>query len=277
MVPITKRQELPYSGRVEVVYTTDVFEAEKWLRAHIIDCSAAAVGFDIEWKPQFVSKKDGGVENETAVLQLAVETSCLVLHIYHMSKLPKSLASILVDKNIRKVGSGIKQDCLKLGRDRGLVVKGLADIQLMAKEMSPALQKTGLKALADRFLGIELDKSGALSNWERFPLTSRQIEYAASDAWVGLKIFQEMKRQMRLKDREFEGSITYALSPPEYFQQNGGESLNIYTHGQETKKKIKREANDKPTLSDVIFLIILAIICFLFAGPLLNLSSKHAQ
>jgi len=202
MMPITQRHELsyPFKARgVEVVYTTDVFEAEKWLRAHIVDCSAVAVGFDIEWKPQFVSKKKGGIENETAVLQLAVGTSSLVLHIYYMGKLPESLASILADENILKVGSAIKEDGLKLERHRGLVVKGLADIQLMAKQMCPALQKIGMKALADRFLGIKLDKKQATSNWEGFPLKSRQIEYAALDAWVGLEIFREMKR---LKNQE---------------------------------------------------------------------------
>ena len=180
---------------VQVVYTRDALEAEQWLREHIVDCSTGAVGFDTEQRPQFVSKKDGGTENETAVLQLGVETSCLVLHIYHMSEMPESLESILRDENILKIGSGIDKDASKLTRERGLVCKGLVDTQHVATSLG--LQKIGLKALAEQFLGIELDKGVALTNWENFPLHLRQIEYAALDAWVGLKVYQEMKRQKK--------------------------------------------------------------------------------
>ena len=175
---------------VEVVYTIDVLEAENWLREHITACSARVVGFDIEWKPQFVSKRDGGIENQTAVLQLGLETSCLVLHIYHMSELPRSLISILGDENILKVGVGIEEDASKLTRHRGLVCEGMIDIQKMA-QTTKCKQQIGLKTLAKRFLGIELEKSKRVtrSNWENFPLTLRQIEYAALDAWAGVKIY----------------------------------------------------------------------------------------
>lgn len=111
-----------------------------------------------------------------------------------MDRLPKSLKLVLRDKDILKVGSDIKRDGSKLKRDLGLVLEGLADIQLMAKEIDPSMRKTGLKALAQTFLGIELDKTRAMSNWEKYPLTFTQIEYAALDAWIGLKIFQKMKR-----------------------------------------------------------------------------------
>ena len=182
---------------VEIVYTKNIFEAETWLRTHITDCSASAVGFDIEWKPQFVSKKRGGTENKTAVLQLGVDTSCLVLHIHHMSKLPNLLVSILEDATVLKIGSGIKQDMSKLRRDRGLVCHGVVDTQDVAKSLDPSsTQKVGLKALAERFLGITLAKSKQVStsNWENFPLTLRQIEYAALDAWLGLKVFNAIEQ-----------------------------------------------------------------------------------
>ena len=185
----------PKAAGVQVVYTRDVIEAERWLRKHIVDCSTRAVGFDTEQKPQFVSKKKGGTENETAVLQLGVETSCLVLHIYHMSEMPKSLKSILRDENILKIGSAIGKDASKLARESGLVCNGLVDTQDMATSLG--LQKIGLKALAEQFLGIELNKRLALTNWETSPLHFMQIQYAALDAWVGLKVYQEMKRQKK--------------------------------------------------------------------------------
>ena len=188
---------LPYPAEgVEVVYTVDPVEAEAWMRNNIIDCSAQAVGFDIEWKPQYVSKKKGGVENKTAVLQLGVESSCLVLHLCNMKSPPKLLRSILNDKKILKVGSGILQDVAKLKRDTGLICLGLVDTQKMAKSMGTnAPQKLGIKALAEHFLGINLEKPKFVSksNWENYPLTIRQIHYAALDAWIGLKIYGHMK------------------------------------------------------------------------------------
>ena len=188
---------LPYPAEgVEVVYTVDPVEAEAWLRNNVIDCSAETVGFDIEWKPQFVSKKKGGVENKTAVLQLGVESSCLVLHLCNMKSPPKLLRSILNDKKILKVGSGILQDVVKLRRDTGLMCLGMVDTQKMAKTMGTnAPQRLGLKALAEHFLGINLEKpkSVSKSNWERYPLTVGQIHYAALDAWIGFKIYQHIK------------------------------------------------------------------------------------
>ena len=188
---------LPYPAEgVEVVYTVDPVDAEAWLRNNITDCSAQAVGLDIEWKPQFVSKKKGGVENKTAVLQLGVESSCLVLHLGNMKALPQSLRVILTDRKILKVGSGILQDVAKLKRDTGLICKGIVDTQKMAKSVgAKSSQKLGLKALAERFLGINLEKPKAVSrsNWEKYPLTIRQIHYAALDAWIGFKLYQHMK------------------------------------------------------------------------------------
>lgn len=200
---------LPYPAEgVEVVYTADSVEADAWLRNNVVDCDVSAVGFDIEWKPQFVSKKKGGKENKTAVLQLAVEKSCLVLHLHHMETMPNYLNSVLTDTKVVKVGSGILQDVTKLKRDTRLKCVGFEDTQTLARSVGvPRSSKFGLKALADQFLGVQLSKpkSVSKSNWEKFPLRIQQIHYAALDAWIGLKIYQCMKR---MKD----AGTTVALS-----------------------------------------------------------------
>ena len=207
----TSTHLLPYPAEgVEVVYTTNPIEVEAWLRNNVIDCSAQAVGFDIEWKPQFKSKKDGGVENKTAVLQLAIESSCLVFQLYNLEIPPNVLVSVLKDERILKVGSGILQDVKKLNKDTGLKCIGLVDTQKLAKEVGVSKsKKLGLKALAKCLLGIELakPKSVTRSNWENFPLTVKQINYAALDAWIGLKIYQSMKAmQGKSTCKSLEGS-----------------------------------------------------------------------
>ena len=182
---------------VEVVYTRDPVEAQAWLKNNVIDGEATAIGFDIEWKPQFVKKIHGGVENKTSVMQLAVENSCLVLHIHHMRTLPKLLGSVLKDKNIKKVGSGILEDIVKLRRDKNIQCEGSADTQVLAQTLGFSRSDgLGLKALAKNLLGIELNKSKrvSMSNWECFPLSYIQIEYAAMDAWMGLRLYTSLKQ-----------------------------------------------------------------------------------
>ncbi|XP_015773649.1 PREDICTED: zinc finger protein 37-like, partial [Acropora digitifera] len=166
--------------------------------------------FDIEWKPQLKRKKDGGIENKTAVLQLATESSCLVFQLYNLGRPPNDLVSVLKDERILKVGSGILQDVTKLKKDTGLKCIGLVDTQKLAKEVGMLeSQKLGLKALAKYLLGIELEKPRLLtrSNWENFPLTVKQIHYAALDAWIGLKIYRSMKAmQGKSTCKSLEGS-----------------------------------------------------------------------
>ena len=208
---LTLTHLLPYPAEgVEVVYTTDPIEVEAWLRNNVIDCSAQAIGLDIEWKPQLKTKKDGGIENKTAVLQLAIESSCLVFQLYNLGRPPDVLVSVLKDERILKVGSGILQNVTKLKKDTGLKCIGLVDTQKLAKEVGMLeSQKLGLKALAKYLLGIELEKPKLVtrSNWENFPLTVKQIHYAALDAWIGLKIYRSMKAmQGKSTCKSLEGS-----------------------------------------------------------------------
>ena len=193
-------QDQPEQARgVHVTYTNDPVEAEAWLRNNVMDIDTRALGFDIEWKPQFVKKKLGGKENKTAVLQLSTETATLVLHIIHVKTLPRHLVDILADQSIPKVGCGIRPDVIKLLRDTGLQCKGAIDLVELASRSGYTKQHgQGLKTLAVNVLGIEMTKPKRvqLSNWEVLPLTRSQICYAALDAWVGIKLHLHMQKQM---------------------------------------------------------------------------------
>ncbi|KAI9014179.1 ribonuclease H-like domain-containing protein [Hyaloraphidium curvatum] len=53
----------------------------------------------------------------------------------------------------------------------------------------------GLKNLTAFFLDTQLAKPKSISrsNWERFPLTTAQLDYAALDAWISLMLFVRVK------------------------------------------------------------------------------------
>ena len=184
---------------VYVTYTNDPIEAEAWLRNNVLDIDTRALGFDIEWKPQFIKKKLGGKENKTAVLQLSTETTTLVLHVIHLKILPRHLVNILAREDIIKVGCGIRNDVLKLLKDTNLQCKGVVDLVELASRSGYTKQHgQGLKKLALNVLGIEMNKPKKvqLSNWETLPLSRGQIRYAALDAWVGIKLYLQMRKKM---------------------------------------------------------------------------------
>jgi ribonuclease D len=69
------------------------------------------------------------------------------------------------------------------------------------------LPSYSLQAVAAHLLGVALDKSFQKSNWRRRPLTKDQLRYAATDAHVTLRIFDELRRRL-----EEQGRWTSALS-----------------------------------------------------------------
>lgn len=74
-------------------------------------------------------------------------------------------------------GSHHLQDCAKLAEKYGL---------LFAK------QKRSLSALVEYFLSLHLDKSLARSHWSSPNLPQELVNYAALDAWMGLRLYQHI-------------------------------------------------------------------------------------
>ena len=60
----------------------------------------------------------------------------------------------------------------------------------MAKSLG--INQLGLRSLAGMLLNARVSKGAKLSNWENNNYTQAQIDYAATDAWVGLKLYQKL-------------------------------------------------------------------------------------
>jgi ribonuclease D len=56
------------------------------------------------------------------------------------------------------------------------------------------LPSYSLAGVTAHLFGIELDKSFQKSNWRRRPLTRAQLEYAAMDAYITLRVYDELRR-----------------------------------------------------------------------------------
>ena len=175
--------ELPlesFNGEIVVVdYESDLKKILPFLKKQKI------LGFDTETRPTF--KK--GALNEVALLQLSTEKTAFIFRLNKMG-LPAELVSILANPEIIKVGVAIGDDIKDLKKRSKFVAAGFVEIQEKVKDFE--IENFGLKKLSGLLLGFRISKAQQTSNWEAEKLTEAQINYAATDAWVSLKIYNRL-------------------------------------------------------------------------------------
>jgi ribonuclease D len=145
------------------------------------------VGFDTETRPSFKR----GQTYKVALLQLAIPQKVFLIRI-HQTGLPQELVSILENTKIIKAGVAIHDDIKALQKINKFQPISFIELSTMAK--ASGLQVESVKKLAGLLLGFRISKSAQTSNWEAPALTEKQIEYAATDAWVCLEIYQHLKQ-----------------------------------------------------------------------------------
>ena len=171
-----------YSSKVQVV--TD----SKYFPKIIAEVSKyKVVGFDTETRPSF--KK--GQSYKVALLQLAIPTKVFLIRTHH-SNITGDLAKIFENPEIIKAGVAIRDDIKALQTIHPFIPSSFVDLALMAREAG--LQVESVKKLTALVLGFRISKSAQTSNWEAPTLTEKQIEYAATDAWVCLEIYHKLAK-----------------------------------------------------------------------------------
>lgn len=172
---------LAFEGQIHVIETEDECNAAiEELRKYPV------LGFDTEKKPTF--KK--GEYNPTAMVQLSTINDA---YLFRMNKMgyPKSLFDFMSDASILKLGISIDDDLKDLQKVRKYHPKGFTDMNDVAKELGS--KHIGVKKLAAIFLERRISKNQQTSNWENDELTEPQMKYAATDAWICLAIYNELK------------------------------------------------------------------------------------
>jgi ribonuclease D len=176
--------ELPlfkYEGKV-IIAATDkqidkaIFEIEK----HTI------VGFDTESKPAF--KK--GQFNHVALIQIAVPDKVYLLRI-HQVGITNVLRNFLSNPKITKIGIALDDDIIALNKRRKFQPMGFKDLNLIAPSLG--IENIGARNLSALILNSRISKNQQVSNWENHVLTTPQVKYAATDAWICLEIYNKLK------------------------------------------------------------------------------------
>lgn len=80
-------------------------------------------------------------------------------------------------------------------RAAGLAPQGFVDTLTMSRAVLDLASHT-LAAVTEHLFGLPLDKTLQKSNWRRRPLTRAQLTYAARDARVTLRVYEELKRML---------------------------------------------------------------------------------
>ena len=158
----------------------DLMEAVQYLKKYEI------LGFDTETRPSF---KKGKV-NDVALLQLAANSKTFLFRINKIG-LPSELTDLLKDPEIMKVGAAIKDDIRGLQKLNDFDANGFLELQDYVSNFG--IESFSLKKLSAIVLNFRISKRQQVSNWEASELSPGQLRYAATDAWVSLKIFEKLK------------------------------------------------------------------------------------
>lgn len=176
-------RSLPVKSFEGTIYLIDTPEKLVSLKHMLI--REKLFGFDTETKPSF---RKGRI-NHVAMLQLATPDKAFLIRL-KKTRLPDFMIHIFENPGCLKVGVAIKDDLKSLIRLRPFQPDGFIELQDFVERYG--IVDNGLKKLVANVLGFRISKKHQTSNWERTILTEDQLKYAATDAWVCLKIYSQL-------------------------------------------------------------------------------------
>ncbi|RYH20715.1 hypothetical protein EON65_22675 [archaeon] len=245
MLPFTF--DLPQSS---LHFVNDV-ESLQRLRIAFADC--VIVGIDTETRPMFVKRNRANQfvrPNPTSLVQMALRSSSGLesVHIVDMltlktqgllNELDMVLVTVMCDDHCIKVGQSLINDFKELRMSYAHMqsfqkVHAILDTTVLSKVLQPELINTlSLKTLVKQYLHFQLVKGQQMSDWSRRPLGKAQIQYAACDALVLLRLYDAMVCEAEEK----------ALKQTSEF--NVRDHLEVFDHlavSNSAKKKLKKIA-----------------------------------
>jgi len=137
------------------------------------------LGFDTESRPSF----HRGVSFPISLIQIGLHDRVYLFHLLE-PWIPPTLVEIMANPNIRKIGVGLSGDFHKLKQLVDFEPQGFIDLSKIAAQKG--IIQTGARSLTARYLNKKLVKAARTTNWARPQLSEKQMQYAATDAWVCL-------------------------------------------------------------------------------------------
>lgn len=212
-----------FDGRIVIVDSEEMVEeaCEDLERCDII-------GFDTETRPSFRA----GVSYKVSLLQLSTPTTCYLFRLCRI-RLSNRILKLLGSKRTLKVGADVGGDIRSLHALREFKAEGFIDLQNEASRWG--IEERSLRKLSAIVLGQRVSKAQRLSNWEAGKLTEQQCDYAATDAWICLKILDGLQ--------SVEPVVEGKINIMSFTQQNEQPKKRRHRPPHTPKDKGKREGN----------------------------------
>lgn len=169
-----------YEGEIMLIRTNEELQ-----RAISELKKSSFLGFDTETRPKFTK----GAMHLPSLIQLASDKKVYLIQLKHVD-FTQELVDLLSDENIFKIGVAIHEDYRNLSRICQLQNNGLIDLAKLANQKG--LKAQGLRTICANLLGYKVNKGAQCSNWAADTLSHNQIQYAATDAWLGLLLYNNL-------------------------------------------------------------------------------------
>lgn len=165
-----------------------VIQADKDVEAAVADLERETIlGFDTETRPAFRK----GQNYPPALLQLAGHREVYLFQLLKLKNLDP-IHRLLANPQIVKTGVAIRDDIRKLREHYEFDAAGF--VELSEATQRAGIVNTGLRSLAGILLGIRISKGAQVSNWSRADLSTSQVQYAATDAWVSRCLYEQLHK-----------------------------------------------------------------------------------
>ncbi len=185
-----KLPPLVFKGEIVVV------DCEEQIEAACNDIARyPIIGFDTETRPSFKA----GVSYKVALLQISTPIKC---YLFRLNRIPlhRSILSILERKDIIKLGADVLGDLRALKQLRHFREGGFVDLQKIIGEWG--VEEKSLRKMSAIVLGYRISKAQRLSNWEAAKYTPQQLQYAATDAWACIEIYNKLQKTKKQQNNE---------------------------------------------------------------------------
>jgi len=151
------------------------------------------IGIDTETRPAFRK----GQVFKVALIQLALPDVVYLLRL-NQHGLPDPIRHVLENPTIAKIGIAQKDDVRELKRDFDCALSNVTDLNILCKKIG--YKSIGARKLVALIMEKRISKGQQTSNWECPKLTDRQMEYAATDAWVCLEMHNILRERGMLPE-----------------------------------------------------------------------------
>ncbi|KAI7152484.1 ribonuclease H-like protein [Hortaea werneckii] len=197
-----------HEGRLPTIHFCTSFkqaeeQAQKFLNEPVL-------GFDIEWEPY----KKTSIKDHVSLIQIAAEDKIAIFHLARFpgestdQLIPPSLRSVLESADTIKAGVNVAGDAKRIQNHLGIEMKGLFELSHLYKIVHFSATKPhlvnkkmiNLAAQVQKVLLLPLKKDEVRTSAWTKPLSMQQVEYSASDAYAGFRLFHALEAKRRKMD-----------------------------------------------------------------------------